>query len=344
MLDPRNPDVLYAAAYQRRRHVWTLIDGGPESAIYKSHRRRRDLDEARRTGCPRRTWAASASRSSPVEPRRRLRDRRGRRTRPAASSARTDARRQLGEEERLRRRQPAVLPRALRRPAGRGPRLLDGHLHAGDRRRRQDLPNASARSTSTWTTTRCGSTRTTPTTCSRAATAASTRRFDRGATWAFFGEPAGHPVLPRGGRQRDAVLQRLRRHAGQQHARRPVAHAHRARHRATPTGSSRPGGDGFQPRVDPTDPNIVYAESQHGGLVRFDRRTGEQIDIQPQPGAGRAAAALELGLAAHHQPALATRGSTSRRSGCSAATTAATRWQRGQRRPHAPDRPQHSSR
>lgn len=34
--DPRNPDVLYASAYQRRRHVWTLIDGGPESAIYKS--------------------------------------------------------------------------------------------------------------------------------------------------------------------------------------------------------------------------------------------------------------------------------------------------------------------
>ena len=28
-LDPGNPDVLYAATYQRRRHVWTLIDGGP---------------------------------------------------------------------------------------------------------------------------------------------------------------------------------------------------------------------------------------------------------------------------------------------------------------------------
>src|SRR5947209_1816490 len=36
VLDPRNPDVLLAAAYQRRRHVWTLINGGPESAIYKS--------------------------------------------------------------------------------------------------------------------------------------------------------------------------------------------------------------------------------------------------------------------------------------------------------------------
>jgi photosystem II stability/assembly factor-like uncharacterized protein len=35
-MDPRNPDVLYASAYQRRRHVWTLINGGPEGAIYKS--------------------------------------------------------------------------------------------------------------------------------------------------------------------------------------------------------------------------------------------------------------------------------------------------------------------
>ena len=36
VLDPRRPDLLYAAAYQRRRHVWTLIDGGPESAVYRS--------------------------------------------------------------------------------------------------------------------------------------------------------------------------------------------------------------------------------------------------------------------------------------------------------------------
>ncbi len=43
------------------------------------------------------------------------------------------------------------------------------------------------------------------------------------------------------------------------------------------------GGDGYQTRVDPTDPNIVYSEWQYGGLVRFDRRSGERIDIQPQP-------------------------------------------------------------
>jgi photosystem II stability/assembly factor-like uncharacterized protein len=42
------------------------------------------------------------------------------------------------------------------------------------------------------------------------------------------------------------------------------------------------GGDGFQTAVDPKDPNIVYSESQNGGLIRHDRMTGEQIDIQPQ--------------------------------------------------------------
>lgn len=36
VMDPRNSEVLYAASYQRRRHVFTLINGGPESAIYKS--------------------------------------------------------------------------------------------------------------------------------------------------------------------------------------------------------------------------------------------------------------------------------------------------------------------
>lgn len=34
--DPWNPDVLYAAAYQRRRHVGQTIAGGPEAGIFKS--------------------------------------------------------------------------------------------------------------------------------------------------------------------------------------------------------------------------------------------------------------------------------------------------------------------
>lgn len=36
VLDPRNPDILYATSEQRRRHVFTKIGGGPESVVYKS--------------------------------------------------------------------------------------------------------------------------------------------------------------------------------------------------------------------------------------------------------------------------------------------------------------------
>ncbi|HMM11095.1 MAG TPA: YCF48-related protein, partial [Bacteroidales bacterium] len=35
-MDPRNPDVLYATSEQRRRHFFTKIGGGPESAVYKT--------------------------------------------------------------------------------------------------------------------------------------------------------------------------------------------------------------------------------------------------------------------------------------------------------------------
>jgi len=45
-------------------------------------------------------------------------------------------------------------------------------------------------------------------------------------------------------------------------------------------------GDGFKAQIDPTDANIVYAQYQYGGLVRFDRVSGERLSITPQPGAG----------------------------------------------------------
>jgi photosystem II stability/assembly factor-like uncharacterized protein len=36
VMDPRNPDVLVAASYQRRRHVWTLVNGGPGSGVHRT--------------------------------------------------------------------------------------------------------------------------------------------------------------------------------------------------------------------------------------------------------------------------------------------------------------------
>jgi len=44
-------------------------------------------------------------------------------------------------------------------------------------------------------------------------------------------------------------------------------------------------GDGFKAQIDPTDANIVYAQAQYGSLGRFDRITGERLQITPMPGA-----------------------------------------------------------
>ncbi len=49
------------------------------------------------------------------------------------------------------------------------------------------------------------------------------------------------------------------------------------------------GGDGYETRVDPTDPNTVYSQWQYGGLVRHDRRSGERVDIKPREAPGEPA-------------------------------------------------------
>jgi len=123
-MDPRNPDVLYASSYQRRRHVWTLIDGGPESAIYKST----DAGATWRKvteGLPKVDMGKIGLAISPAN--------------PDFIYAIIEAqlplyrpRRELVEDVGLRLRQPAVLQRADRRSQGPEPGLFDGHLAAGD--------------------------------------------------------------------------------------------------------------------------------------------------------------------------------------------------------------------
>ena len=45
-------------------------------------------------------------------------------------------------------------------------------------------------------------------------------------------------------------------------------------------------GDGYEPQFDPEDPDIVYTQYQYGGLARYDRRSGERVFIVPHPGEG----------------------------------------------------------
>ena len=46
------------------------------------------------------------------------------------------------------------------------------------------------------------------------------------------------------------------------------------------------GGDGFQTRNDPEDPAIVYAQSQDGGISRYNLRTGQRRSIRPPQSQG----------------------------------------------------------
>ena len=189
-------------------------------------------------------------------------------------------------------------------PHDRRPRLLDGHAHGGDRGRRQELVHGSACGRSTSTTTRCGSTRATPTTCWSAATAASTRA----ATAARTGSSRPTCRSPSSTASASTTTPPFYNvYGGTQDNTTPGR-----RRRARISGNGITNADWFitdrRRRLRDAGrsdrPEHRLRQSQYGGLVRYDYRTGETVDIQPQPGQERAAAALELGLAAAPQPAL----------------------------------------
>ncbi len=46
------------------------------------------------------------------------------------------------------------------------------------------------------------------------------------------------------------------------------------------------GGDGFETAIDPDNPDIIYAQYQYGGITRYDRASGENMGIQPKPREG----------------------------------------------------------
>lgn len=46
------------------------------------------------------------------------------------------------------------------------------------------------------------------------------------------------------------------------------------------------GGDGFFQAIDPKDPNIVYSEWQYGNIIRYDKKSSELLEIRPEPGKG----------------------------------------------------------
>ncbi len=282
-LDPRDPDVVYATAYQRRRHVWTLIDGGPESGIHKSTDGGQSWKKLE-NGLPKGDLGRIGLAVSPAAPDVVYALVEASDPKAAGTYRSTDAGANWERRGDYVPGGPQYYQELVPDPKdadrvysmdvflqvsedagkswknlGEQDKHVDNHALWIDPENTDHLLNGNDGGVY--------------------------ESWDRGETWHF---KANLPITQfyrvtvddaepfynvYGGTQDNFTL-------GGPSSTRTVHGITNADWFVTL------GGDGFEPQVDPEDPNIVYSQYQYGGLARFDRRSGERIDIQPQPGAG----------------------------------------------------------
>ncbi|HEY2092991.1 MAG TPA: glycosyl hydrolase [Thermoanaerobaculia bacterium] len=278
VMDPTNPDVLYAASYQRRRHVFTLIDGGPESAIYKSTDAGKNWKKLK-DGLPKEDMGRIGLAIAPHHPK--------------TVYATIESTRKAGGMFVSKDGGSSWKKVNDYNPQGMyyGEIFVDPNdderIYAVDVRVRVSDDGAKTwhRLGEKWKHSDNHVVWIDPANSDHLLIGCDGglyETFDRAANWNFkanlpitqFYRIAADDALPfysvYGGTQDNASL------GG------PT--------RTTDTAGIvntdwyvTQGGDGFRSVPDPKDSNIIYAESQNGGLVRFDKRTGEGLDIQPLP-------------------------------------------------------------
>ncbi|HLF15542.1 MAG TPA: glycosyl hydrolase [Bacteroidota bacterium] len=284
-MDPRNPDVVYAASYQRGRRVWTLIDGGPESAIHKSTDGGATWKKLT-SGLPKDNVGRIGLAISPVNPDVlyaviELPNRKGGFYRSADRGATWEKRSDYASGSPQYYNEIIPDPKEVDRVYSMDTFLkvtVDGgktFRNLGEKSKHVDNHAIwiDPDNTNYYLVGSDGGVY---------------ESFDRGTTWVFksnlpitqFYRVAVDNASPfynvYGGTQDNNTLGGPSRTIS-------------ASGITNPDWFVTTGGDGFYSQIDPEDPNIVYSESQYGGLVRFDRRSGENAGIKPQEGKGEAA-------------------------------------------------------
>ncbi len=279
VLDPRHPDILIAAAYQRRRHVWTLIDGGPESALYKSTDGGATWRKLK-TGLPtvdlgRIGLAVAPSNPDIVYAIIEAADKKGGIFRSADRGESWERRNDFDSQAQYyahlvvdpQNAERIYVMNVFIRVSDDGGKTLRS---LGERFKHVDNHII-------WIDPK------NPAYYLVGCDGGIYESFDRGANWKFVAnlpitqfydiavDGSGPFYHVYGGTQDNFTL-------GGPARTRSVHGITNADWFVTQ------GGDGFHCRVDPKDPNTVYAEAQYGVLVRYDRRTGQKMGIQPQPG------------------------------------------------------------
>ena len=279
VIDPNDPNTIYCAAYQRRRHMWTLIDGGPESAIYKSTDAGATWNKLR-AGLPtvelgRIGLAISPVDSNVIYATVEAADRKGGIFRSSDRGGSWERRNEFDSTAMYYARVVAD-PRDVDRIYVMNVFLMvsdDG----GRTLRRLGEKSKHVDNHDIWI--EPDNTEHYLVGCDGGVY----ESFDRGTNWEF---KANLPVPQFYDIATDNAKPFYNIYGGTQDNF-SFGGPSRTRSASGVVNSDwfvTNGGDGFRSQVDPEDPNTVYASLQHGVIVRFDKRTGERIGIQPQPG------------------------------------------------------------
>jgi photosystem II stability/assembly factor-like uncharacterized protein len=277
-MDPRNPDVLYATSYQRRRHVWTLVNGGPETGIYKSTDAGATWTELE-TGLPEADMGKIGIAVSPANPDviyaviEAQRDESG-------TYKSTDRGETWSKVSEYVAGSPQYYNELVADPVDVNTvYAMDTWLHhtvdGGTTWTKVGEDNKHVDNHAMWINP--ADTDHFVVGCDGGAYLS----YDRGATWKFI---ANLPITQFYRVSVDNSKPFYYVYGGTQDNN-SLGGPHRT---LDSSGISNEdwfvtvGGDGYETVVDPTNPDIVYSQWQYGGLVRYDRASGELIDIQPQ--------------------------------------------------------------